>query len=68
MENCYKIQKYGVPGNYFCLKMISKLAPKKFMVFRALFLFEVLIQKRWYLTGETLFGMLLEERKLNTSK
>ena len=48
--------------------MISKLAPKKFMVFRALFLFEVLIQKRWYLTGETLFGMLLEERKLNTSK
>ena len=40
----------------------------KFMVFRVLFLFKVHIQQGWFLTGETLPGVLLKERKLNISK
>ena len=39
----------------------------KFMFFRVLFLFEVDIQQRWYLTGKTIPGVLLEERKLYIS-
>ena len=38
------------------------------MVFRVLFLFEIHIQQRLYLTGGTLPRVLLEERKLNISK
>ena len=37
---------------------------RKFMVLRASFLFEIHIQQRQYLTGETLSVVLLEERKL----
>ena len=40
----------------------------KFMVFNVLFLFEVHIEQRWYLTGETLPGVLLEERELHNGK
>ena len=36
--------------------------------FRALSLFEVHIQQRWYLTQETLSGVLLEDRKLKIIK
>ena len=39
-----------------------------FTVFRALFLFEVDIQQRWYLIGETLPEVLLEERKSDCTK
>ena len=38
---------------------------QEFMVFRALLLFEV---QRWYLTGETLPGVLLEERELHNGE
>ena len=51
-----------------CSRNSQKMAEKwKFMVFRALFLFEVHIQQRWYLTWRTLSGVLLEERKLNNN-
>ena len=53
--------------------MISNLAPQqipenawKTYGFRALFLFEVHKDDIWH--GETLTGVLLEERKLNISK
>ena len=39
----------------------------KFMVFRVLFLFEVHIQQRLYLTGGNSSWSVLEERKLNIS-
>ena len=29
MKDYQKIQRDGAPGNYFCLKMISKLAPQQ---------------------------------------
>ena len=29
MEDCKKIKKQGALGSYFCLKIISKLAPQK---------------------------------------
>ena len=53
-----------MPENLLSSKF-HKMAEKMFhkiLVFGALFLFEVHIQQRSCLTGETLTGVLLEER------
>ena len=43
---------------------LQKMAEKlKFMVFRALFLFEVHIQQRWYLTGGNSFWNVIRRKK-----
>ena len=64
--------KNGAPGNYFYLKMISNLLHSKFQkmaekcnfkVFRDLFLFEVHIQQRLYLTGGNSSSCVIRRKK-----
>ena len=48
---------------------LQKMAEKlKFMVFRALFLFEVHIQQRWYLTGGNSFWNVIRRKKTEDFK
>ena len=64
----------GLQGIISAWKWLQNLLQSKFLKmaekrkFRALSLFEVHIQQRWYLTQETLSGVLLEDRKLKIKK
>ena len=51
MEDCYKIKKQGPLGTYFCLKMISKIAPQK------IFQKNIQILEAWKPTGDMKFRL-----------